>query len=98
MTGRLKTRDEVETLARPVLVAAGAPNDTAAVARCIRLAGRDGIASHGLLYLPICAEPLRCGKTDGAAPKWLRSQDKRASGATQAMALPTAQLMPFGPR
>jgi (2R)-3-sulfolactate dehydrogenase (NADP+) len=68
MNGRQMTLDEVEALARQVLSTAGAsPAAAAAVARSIRLAERDGIRSHGLLYLPIYAEHLRCGKVDGAA-------------------------------
>jgi (2R)-3-sulfolactate dehydrogenase (NADP+) len=59
---------EVEALARLVLEAAGASAAAAeAVARSIRLAERDGIRSHGLLYLPIYAEHLRCGKVVGMA-------------------------------
>lgn len=68
MNGKQLTLDEVETLAQQVLLAAGAsPAAAAAVARSIRLAERDGIRSHGLLYLPIYAEHLHCGKVDGAA-------------------------------
>lgn len=62
------TLDEVEALAARVLTSAGAsPAAAAAVARSIRLAERDGIRSHGLLYLPIYAEHLRCGKVIGSA-------------------------------
>ncbi len=61
--GRTLTLDEIETLARETLVAAGASAVAAtSVARSTRLAERDGIRSHGLLYLPIYAEHLRCGK------------------------------------
>jgi (2R)-3-sulfolactate dehydrogenase (NADP+) len=68
MSGKQMTLDEVELLARQVLFAAGAsPAAAAAVARSVRLAERDGIRSHGLLYLPIYAEHLRCGKVVGAA-------------------------------
>ena len=60
--------DEIEALSRAALVAAGASETSAAaVARSTRLAERDGIRSHGLLYVPIYAEHLRCGKVDGAA-------------------------------
>jgi (2R)-3-sulfolactate dehydrogenase (NADP+) len=58
----------VETLARETLLSAGASAAAAsAVARSIRLAERDGIRGHGLMYLPIYAEHLRCGKVDGGA-------------------------------
>ncbi len=59
---------QVEDLSFRRLVAAGA-SDLAAqsVARSIRAAERDGIRSHGLMYLPIYMEHLRCGKVLGAA-------------------------------
>lgn len=60
--------DEVEALARDTLQAAGAGEEAAAsVARSTRLAERDGIRSHGLLYVPIYAEHVRCKKVDGQA-------------------------------
>jgi (2R)-3-sulfolactate dehydrogenase (NADP+) len=65
---RQLTLDDVETLARQTLMAAGASFDAAsAVARSTRLAERDGIRSHGLLYVPIYAEHLRCGKVSRTA-------------------------------
>lgn len=65
---RVLTLDEVEALAHGALASAGASDAAArAVARSTRLAERDGIRSHGLLYVPIYAEHLRCGKVDGAA-------------------------------
>lgn len=68
MNGRQMTLDEVERLALRVLMAAGAsPAAAASVARSTRRAERDGIRSHGLLYVPIYAEHLRCGKVLGAA-------------------------------
>jgi len=68
MTGQQMHLDAVEALAQRVLVAAGTSERAAqAVARSVRLAERDGIRSHGLLYLPIYAEHLRCGKVLGAA-------------------------------
>jgi (2R)-3-sulfolactate dehydrogenase (NADP+) len=60
--------DEVESLARDALHRAGASENAAAsVARSTRLAERDGIRSHGLMYVPIYAEHVRCGKVDGQA-------------------------------
>ena len=60
--------DQVEALSCQRLLAAGAAQDAAqAVARSIRAAERDGIRSHGLMYLPIYVEHLRCGKVLGAA-------------------------------
>ncbi len=68
MTGKQFSLDQVEALAREALASAGASFAAAsAVARSIRLAERDGIRSHGLLYLPIYIEHLRCGKVLGMA-------------------------------
>ena len=68
MADRHMTLDEVEALAKAALRAAGAQESAAAaVARSTRLAERDGIRSHGLLYIPIYAEHLRCGKVDASA-------------------------------
>lgn len=62
------TLDEVEALALQALVAAGASAAQAQpVARSIRAAERDGMRSHGLLYLPVYVEHLACGKVDGQA-------------------------------
>lgn len=62
------TLNEVEELAERRLRDAGASEFQASpVARSIRLAERDGVRSHGLMYLPIYAEHLACGKVDGAA-------------------------------
>lgn len=67
MTERLSLAD-VEALARDVLMRAGATEAAASsVARSTRLAERDGIRSHGLMYVPIYAEHLRCGKVEGGA-------------------------------
>ena len=58
----------IEGLADEVLRGAGAtPGAAASVARSTRLAERDGIRSHGLLYLPVYLEHLGCGKVRGAA-------------------------------
>lgn len=71
MTETRLTLDQVETLSRDALISAGAsPQQASSVARSTRLAERDGIRSHGLLYVPIYAEHLRCGKVMGqAVPK-----------------------------
>ena len=60
--------EAVEDLSCQRLCVAGA-SDLAArsVARSIRAAERDGIRSHGLMYLPIYMEHLRCGKVLGQA-------------------------------
>jgi len=68
MTERMLTLAAVEQLCLHALTAAGASEDNAAaVARSTMLAERDGIRSHGLLYVPIYAEHVRCGKVDGKA-------------------------------
>lgn len=68
MNETLYSLDEIEALCLRALMAAGASEENAApVARSTRLAERDGIRSHGLLYVPIYAEHVRCGKVDGAA-------------------------------
>ena len=76
MTGKQFSLDEVEALAGRVLAAAGASSAAASsVARSIRLAERDGIRSHGLLYLPIYAEHLHCGKVLGLAERGVDFKD-----------------------
>ncbi len=68
MRARKLSLDAVEAIASRALAAAGAsPAAAASVARSTRLAERDGLRSHGLLYVPIYAEHLRCGKVDGQA-------------------------------
>lgn len=60
--------DEVEALAFARLTEAGATELQARpVARSIRMAERDGVRSHGLMYLPIYAEHMTCGKVVGKA-------------------------------
>lgn len=67
MTATL-TLAQVEVLAATALKGAGASDlQAASVARATRLAERDGIRSHGLMYVPIYAEHLRCGKVRGQA-------------------------------
>jgi len=59
---RLSAAD-IETLAFDALRAAGAPaNAAGSVARSVVHAEAHGIASHGLAYVPIYCEHLRCGK------------------------------------
>ena len=62
------TLEEIETLATDALVGAGARSDVAvSVARSTWRAERDGVRSHGLMYVPIYAEHVQCGKVDGNA-------------------------------
>ncbi|HVJ43865.1 MAG TPA: Ldh family oxidoreductase [Dongiaceae bacterium] len=60
---RKLTAAEVEALARRALAAAGASTiATASLARAIAAAEEEGLASHGLAYLPTYCTHLRCGK------------------------------------
>jgi (2R)-3-sulfolactate dehydrogenase (NADP+) len=68
MTDRTLTLDQVHRLASAALIGAGASQVAAhSVARSTVAAERDGIRSHGLLYVPIYAEHVTCGKVNGAA-------------------------------
>jgi len=62
------TLGEIETLAFHALTRAGANAEAAtALARATAETEADGVASHGLAYIPIYCEHLRCGKVDGNA-------------------------------
>ncbi len=68
MTTKNLTLDDVYQLAFDALKKAGASDAAAdAVAKSTRAAERDGISSHGLMYIPIYAEHLRCGKVSTTA-------------------------------
>ena len=59
---------QVESLATSALIGAGTlPESAKSVGKAARAAERDGIRSHGLLYIPIYCEHVKCGKVDGAA-------------------------------
>ncbi|MGY0398770.1 MAG: Ldh family oxidoreductase [Ostreibacterium sp.] len=59
------TLDDVYQIAYNALKKAGANEQAAAaVAKSTQSAERDGISSHGLMYIPIYAEHLRCGKVN----------------------------------
>lgn len=62
------TLEEVGKLSQAALAGSGASlANAASVARSTVLAERDGIRSHGLMYVPIYAEHISCGKVDGNA-------------------------------
>jgi len=62
------TLDEINALALSALIAAGATQQQAEpLAAAIAAAEADGIASHGLAYVPTYCEHLRCGKVNGNA-------------------------------
>lgn len=68
MTKQRFDLDRIENMARDALLRAGAaPAQAEPVARATRLAERDGIRSHGLMYVPVYAAHLRCGKVLGDA-------------------------------
>ncbi|MGR3623397.1 Ldh family oxidoreductase [Pseudophaeobacter sp.] len=62
------TLSEIETLAYDALVAAGtAPESARPLAVATAMTEADGVASHGLAYVPIYAGHVECGKVDGTA-------------------------------
>jgi len=62
------TTDEIEDLAFRALRKAGATEANArSVARSSAAAHADGVASHGLPYVPIYCEHVQCGKVKGDA-------------------------------
>ena len=64
----IMTLDDIEDLAYRALVAAGTSDANARpLARATAATEADGIASHGLAYIPIYCEHVRCGKVDGQA-------------------------------
>jgi (2R)-3-sulfolactate dehydrogenase (NADP+) len=69
---RTLTVDEIEALALKALVGAGTSEANASpLARAVAAAERDGIASHGLAYVPTYCQHVQCGKVDGTAEPWL---------------------------
>lgn len=68
MTQLSLTLDQIEQLAKDALMGAGASEiNAASVARSTWRAERDGVRSHGLLYVPIYAEHVKGGRVDGQA-------------------------------
>ena len=62
------TLEEIEDLAFRALVAAGTSETNARpLALATAATEADGIVSHGLAYIPIYCEHVRCGKVDGRA-------------------------------
>ena len=65
---RKLTLTEAEDLARGALEGAGTRAVSAAsLARAVTAAERDGIHSHGLIYVPVYCEHVQCGKVVGSA-------------------------------
>ena len=94
---------EIERLAEMALRAHGARAEAAgSLARAVAAAERDGLASHGLAYLPTYCEHLDCGKVDGTAePELTRpapsvvAVDARTGFAHPAIDLGLAAVMPL---
>ena len=64
----IMTLDEIEDLAFRALVAAGTSESNARpLAEATASTEADGVASHGLAYIPIYCEHVQCGKVDGKA-------------------------------
>ena len=75
LTEKTMSLEEVTELAQAALVGAGASIENAkSVARSTYLAERDGIRSHGLLYVPIYAEHVACGKVNGLSKPVVESK------------------------
>lgn len=68
MTTETLSLTEIEDLAFSALVAAGTSEANARpLAIATAQTEADGVASHGLAYIPIYAEHVQCGKVDGQA-------------------------------
>ncbi len=68
MKTNILNRREIEELAEKALLAFGSTSNAAeSLARAVASAEMDGIKSHGLVYVPIYCEHLRCGKVIGTA-------------------------------
>lgn len=64
----IMTLNEIEDLAFRALTAAGTSHANARpLAQATAWTEADGIASHGLAYIPIYCEHVQCGKVDGTA-------------------------------
>ena len=61
------TLEQVEGMTVKALFGAGASIKSASsMGKAVRAAGRDGISSHGMLYVPTYCEHVKCGKVDGS--------------------------------
>ena len=102
-TTQRMTLAEIENVALSALSAAGAsPEQARPLAAAVAAAEADGIASHGLAYVPTYCEHLRCGKVDGkAVPVVTKSKpalltvDAKSGFAHPAINVGFAQLIPL---
>ena len=68
MSSKHLSLEQVEVLTVQALTGAGTSSESASsMAKAVRAAERDGIPSHGLLYVPTYCEHVSCGKVDGNA-------------------------------
>ena len=68
MSSQHLSLEHVESLTVKALTGAGAsPESASSMSKAVRAAERDGIPSHGLLYVPTYCEHVKCGKVDGNA-------------------------------
>ncbi len=75
MTNTQLMLPEISTLAEEALIASGASvGASSSLAAAVTAAERDGIRSHGLIYVPIYCEHLKCGKVNAAAEPAVLSQ------------------------
>ncbi len=103
MTATILQTAEIEDLACRALVAAGAEESNAqSLATAIAAAERDGVASHGLAYLPTYCEHIGYGKVDGRATPVLQrvkpgllTVDAKTGFAHPAIDLGFAALIPL---
>jgi len=97
------TLEQIETLAYDALTAAGtSPENARPLAIATAATEAEGIASHGLAYIPVYCEHVKCGKVDGqAVPVLTRPRpgvicaDAGTGFAHPAIAAGFADLMPL---
>jgi (2R)-3-sulfolactate dehydrogenase (NADP+) len=103
---RILTVDEADALVMRALTGSGVSAANArALADGVIGAELDGIASHGLMYVPVYCEHARCGKIDGAAQPKVRDlsaaaylADAKSGFAHPAIALGFERLVPAARR
>ncbi|TCL09897.1 (2R)-3-sulfolactate dehydrogenase (NADP+) [Shimia isoporae] len=68
MQTKTLTLEEIEDISFRALVAAGtSPENARPLAVATAATEADGVASHGMAYIPIYCEHVQCGKVDGQA-------------------------------
>ncbi len=87
------TLDQIEDIAFRALRAAGTSESNArALAVATAATEADGVASHGLAYIPIYCEHVQCGKVDGTATPVLSQPRPAALVADAATGFPHAAI------